>query len=275
MGQSSTIHIEELSPFSRVHFETLTLTRTRPPSLRGSILVKNIAPEDEKIVMLLLTLDNWETTIEVVCRPVLPSPFPLEHPTLGIPAATWDRFSFLVRLDHAEKKLAEQTIYFSARYRVPGLGEWWDNNDGSNYKLVFKKVSQDNPTAPNEVTKEYPPLQQSEDSNRNRLSPGVRFRSSSDFPDDSLPPLKPGASVMSTVSSVSSASSNSSSPVLSLNSDMSTSTSPPVSATFGQLPDSESSAYPPPTFDGVPMSEIDKLYADLIGKYCFYQAPRQ
>lgn len=141
--KSSTVPLIEPGIFSNIHVETLVFPRTRPPTLRGSILVKNVA--FEKAVALRFTLDNWQTTSEVVCRhvctlPSLPSPFPPERVSVGSPQLTWDRFSFTVRLEDVERKLAERTIFFVARFSAAGVGEWWDNNNGANYKLVFRKA---------------------------------------------------------------------------------------------------------------------------------------
>ena len=140
--QSSPVPPVDPPAFSNIHVETLVFPRTRPPTLCGSVLVKNVA--FEKSVALRFTLDNWQTTSEVVCRhvcnlPSLPSPFPPERTSPGSPQLTWDRFSFVVRLEDVERKLAERTIVFAARFKAPGVGEWWDNNHGSNYKLTFRK----------------------------------------------------------------------------------------------------------------------------------------
>lgn len=66
-------------PLANVHLETVTLPRTRPPTLRGTVLVRNISYE--KSVAVRFTLDDWQTTSEVVCKhvvslPGLPPPFP-------------------------------------------------------------------------------------------------------------------------------------------------------------------------------------------------------
>ena len=100
-----------------------------------------------KEVAVRFTLDNWHTTSEVACKhvtslPSLPPPFPNPH-TEGDKAvinSTWDRFSFLINLEDYERKLHEKTMWFVARYTVPGVGEWWDNNSGKNYSVGFKKT---------------------------------------------------------------------------------------------------------------------------------------
>lgn len=84
-GRTSSVPVPMPSPYANVHLETLALPRTRPPALRGTVLVRNIA--FEKRVAVRFTLDDWQTTSEVTCRhvvslPSLPPPFP--HPrTVG------------------------------------------------------------------------------------------------------------------------------------------------------------------------------------------------
>ncbi|KAI0095174.1 putative phosphatase regulatory subunit-domain-containing protein [Irpex rosettiformis] len=142
------------APRSNVLLETITLPRTRPPTLRGTVLVRNLA--FEKNVAVRFTLDDWQTTSEVTCKhvvslPGLPPPFPSESrvsKTVGDAAAclgheeeekpAWDRFSFTIRLEDYETKLAERTIYLVARYICPA-GEFWDNNDTKNYRVGFRK----------------------------------------------------------------------------------------------------------------------------------------
>ncbi|KAI0640169.1 hypothetical protein C8Q77DRAFT_1045344 [Trametes polyzona] len=148
------------SPYSNVFLETLALPRTRPPTLRGTVLVRNLA--FEKVVAVRFTLDEWQTTSEVLCKhvvslPGLPPPFPRAR-TMGDVAGTiasgqtadeeketsgptWDRFSFTIRLEDYEAKLAERTLYLVVRYNPGSGGEYWDNNDGKNYRVGFRRAA--------------------------------------------------------------------------------------------------------------------------------------
>ncbi|PVF98602.1 hypothetical protein CPB86DRAFT_351190 [Serendipita vermifera] len=188
---SSPVPCLEPSAFSNVHLETMVFPRTRPPTLRGSILVKNVA--FEKHVALRFTLDNWQTTSEVVCKhvctlPTLPSPFPPERPAPGAALLSWDRFSFLVRLEDVERKLAERTIFVAARYQAAGVGEWWDNNGGKNYKVVFKKATTTSSTP--SAARVPSPLRFSDAPKK--MYPGLDLRQTTliSSSDPSIPPLK-------------------------------------------------------------------------------------
>ncbi|KAI0829006.1 hypothetical protein BC628DRAFT_1315760 [Trametes gibbosa] len=148
------------SPYANVFLETLALPRTRPPTLRGTVLVRNLA--FEKVVAVRFTLDGWQTTSEVLCKhvvslPGLPPPFPRAR-TMGDVAGniasgqtaeedteatgpTWDRFSFTIRLEDYEAKLADRTLYLVVRYNPGNGGEWWDNNDSRNYRVGFRRAA--------------------------------------------------------------------------------------------------------------------------------------
>ncbi|KAF7799219.1 hypothetical protein EIP86_010451 [Pleurotus ostreatoroseus] len=168
-GRTSPVPNPAPSPLANVHLETVTLPRTRPPTLRGTVLVRNLA--FEKNVAVRFTLDDWQTTSEVACRhvvslPGLPPPFPkharraeaeavaagkaargarvkdteLEDDGLdGRP--TWDRFSFTIRLEDYESKLSERTLFLVARFNPGGGGEFWDNNGGANYRIAFRRAA--------------------------------------------------------------------------------------------------------------------------------------
>ncbi|KAI0789543.1 hypothetical protein C8Q75DRAFT_807169 [Abortiporus biennis] len=161
---------------ANIHLETITLPRTRPPTLRGTVLVKNLAYE--KNVAVRFTLDDWQTTSEVTCRhvvslPGLPPPFPRPKKVVTVKKNVegkegdevkegedkvveeekedpnqpqWDRFSFTIRLEDYEPKLADRTLWLVARFSCPPSwnsagGEWWDNNDGNNYRVSFRRAA--------------------------------------------------------------------------------------------------------------------------------------
>lgn len=48
-------------------------------------------------------------------------------------------FSFTIRLEDYETKLADRTLFLVTRYNCP-TGEWWDNNDNRNYRVGFRKA---------------------------------------------------------------------------------------------------------------------------------------
>ena len=80
---TSAIPAPSPPPLANVHLETVTLPRTRPPTLRGTVLVRNLSYE--KNVAVRFTLDDWQTTSEVACKhvvslPGLPPPFPRHEP---------------------------------------------------------------------------------------------------------------------------------------------------------------------------------------------------
>ncbi|THH05748.1 hypothetical protein EW145_g4576 [Phellinidium pouzarii] len=132
--------------YANVHVESLILPKTRPPMLHGSILVRNVAFTKE--IAIRFTCDNWNTTSEVwgkhvASLPSLPPPFPT--PTMlgdlaSATATSWDRFSFVIQLEDFERKLHEKTMWMVVRYTSPGVGEWWDNNEGKNYRIGFKRA---------------------------------------------------------------------------------------------------------------------------------------
>ncbi|KAI0673882.1 hypothetical protein C8Q78DRAFT_1068106 [Trametes maxima] len=148
------------SPYANVFLETLALPRTRPPTLRGTVLVRNLS--FEKTVAVRFTLDDWQTTSEVLCKhvvslPGLPPPFPRAR-TMGDVAGhiatsqtedekdaafgpTWDRFSFTIRLEDYEAKLSDRTLFVVVRYNPGSGGEFWDNNDNKNYRVGFRRAA--------------------------------------------------------------------------------------------------------------------------------------
>ncbi|KAG5335267.1 hypothetical protein C0989_001636 [Termitomyces sp. Mn162] len=151
-------------------------------SLKGTLLVRNLAYE--KTVAVRFTLDEWDTTSEVLAHytaslPALPpalyvpgSGLQNVHPGVNVGTVdkpAWDRFTFTIRLDDYVPSLATRTLWLVVRYCTPtagsafgsgsgsgegmGIGteeaeqggsgngsnnEWWDNNGGRNYRVVFR-----------------------------------------------------------------------------------------------------------------------------------------
>jgi hypothetical protein len=112
-------------PESNVHLESLTFLPARPPLLRGTMRVRNIA--FEKCVAVRFTTDGWTTVSEAHARYVRPA------------ADSWDIFAFTIPL------CAPRTLLLAVRYAVPDTGEWWDNNGGADFRVVLAPVTQPRP----------------------------------------------------------------------------------------------------------------------------------
>ncbi|CAK7224060.1 hypothetical protein SBRCBS47491_005420 [Sporothrix bragantina] len=96
--------------------------------LHGSVAVLNLA--FSKSVVCRFTLDYWKTTSEIAaeyCAEIVPRTAPQGH----------DRFNFTIKLSDLAN-LESKTMFFCIRYNVDGK-EFWDNNNGSNFQLDFKK----------------------------------------------------------------------------------------------------------------------------------------
>ncbi|KAG1879665.1 putative phosphatase regulatory subunit-domain-containing protein [Suillus tomentosus] len=154
---SSVVPATNHSPDTNVLIESLTFSHASSkgvnPYLSGTLLVRNLAYE--KNVALRFTLDEWQTVSEVraqyvVSIPSLPHVFSLSSSSkttvgdlvaLGADKCGWDRFSFLIRLEDYAHSLGSRVLWLAARYRVtgvPGPNEWWDNNNGGNYRVAFR-----------------------------------------------------------------------------------------------------------------------------------------
>ncbi|KAJ7921827.1 hypothetical protein B0H13DRAFT_2414196 [Mycena leptocephala] len=167
------------------HDASLTSTQTDadgPLTLVGTLLAHNAA--FEKHLSVHFTLDGWSTTSDVCARyvdagtavhpPSLCSPPP-------VPGPGWDRFAFHIPLaDYAGKDaemggLCARELALAVRFTAPyvradgvapyiwcaagqghgwtgtgaaGTGEWWDNNEGRDYRASFRWVHTHQDTGP-------------------------------------------------------------------------------------------------------------------------------
>ncbi|KAG8733483.1 Protein phosphatase 1 regulatory subunit 3D [Ceratobasidium sp. 423] len=152
-------------PDAHVHLAAMRLLATR---LSGSVLVKNIS--FNKRVSVRYTFDNWETTSEVSGAWSSPNaladlpkgelkPFGEEETELDIARgimvavpAGWDRFTFNIKLDDVAPYLSARSLLVAVKFEAAGLGEWWDNCGGRNYRFEFDHV----PRKKEEPKKEEP-----------------------------------------------------------------------------------------------------------------------
>ncbi|NXL57927.1 PPR3D phosphatase, partial [Chordeiles acutipennis] len=105
----------------RQHKVRLEWVRAEPAGLRGAVRVLNLAYE--KAVSVRYTLSRWASCAEV----------PAAYQPAGPGDGFTDRFAFFLPLGAAAAS-AEPTVEFAVRYRVAGA-EYWDNNEGANYRL--------------------------------------------------------------------------------------------------------------------------------------------
>jgi hypothetical protein len=130
--------------------ETPSGLLTLSPHLTGTILVRNVAYQ--KHVAVRFTYDEWQTTMEVTARHIVPIPVlpwdTTQSQTLGDAVgttviassapSTWDRFLFKICLDDYVYKLHQHVLWLVVRYTTSS-GKWWDNNSGSNYRIGLKE----------------------------------------------------------------------------------------------------------------------------------------
>ncbi|KAG6899629.1 hypothetical protein C0993_008488 [Termitomyces sp. T159_Od127] len=187
-AQSSAVPAPSPAAHANVHLESLALhgpSTGGPLALKGTLLVRNLAYQ--KTVAVRFTLDNWDTTSEVLAHytaslPALPRalfvpgsglhrPPPEPLPACASPA--WDRFAFSIRLDDYAPSLAARTLWLVARYSTPAAPEadahaepeqpayeWWDNNNGQNYRVAFRLKRDDAQISPPRFPTPPPPIAQ-------------------------------------------------------------------------------------------------------------------
>lgn len=101
-------------------------------SVKGTVRVRNL--HFEKWVAVRFTLDNWVTVNEVSAEY-------LE----SLNESQSDRFTFSIKLNEllnwprGAGQHETKTMHLCLRYRTGASDEFWDNNDGSNYQLDFRK----------------------------------------------------------------------------------------------------------------------------------------
>jgi hypothetical protein len=95
--------------------------------------VRNITYQ--KTVMVRYTMDDWETLNDVLAW------YDGKNGNGG-----WDRFRFSVSL--CGQRLQDRIVWLVGKY-AGGAGEgasgdaveWWDNNEGKNYRVALKEVA--------------------------------------------------------------------------------------------------------------------------------------
>ncbi len=108
-------------------------------SVKGTIQVRNIA--FEKWVAVRFTLDNWATVNEVSAE------F-----SESIKSGSADRFVFSIKLNEllnwprGAGQHETKSMFLCIRFRTSG-SEIWDNNEGQNYQLDFRKRLAPTPAA--------------------------------------------------------------------------------------------------------------------------------
>jgi len=111
--------------------ESIFLSRDKK-LLQGRVMVQNFA--FQKSVQVRYTFDFWSTVSEVSASYAE-----------GIPSKdnknSFDVFIFSIDLiDNSRNPIDGKTMYFAVHYKVDD-GDFWDNNDGSNYQVNFKRVA--------------------------------------------------------------------------------------------------------------------------------------
>lgn len=96
--------------------------------LQGRISVQNLA--FSKWVAVRFTFDFWQTVSEVSAEYVE-----------SVPNSNSDRFSFSVKLEDMLVNIDKRTMYLAVRYTCNGQ-EYWDNNNGMNYQVEFRRIKE-------------------------------------------------------------------------------------------------------------------------------------
>lgn len=87
----------------------------------------------------MIAMDDWQTVSEVSAAHSVHITASSLGP-LGAGSQGWDRFTFTIKLDDVRRKLDERRLLLAIRYSIDGGSEWWDSNDGANYRFAFNKI---------------------------------------------------------------------------------------------------------------------------------------
>ena len=137
LRHSLTMRVINMPPYNfemhdavNVRLEGIYLTEDTS-SVRGTVRVRNIA--FEKNIAIRFTLDGWQTTSEILGSWVesVSSPMVSHNPA-------YDRFAFNIHLADIMPRLEEKTLVLAIKF-VSGSQEYWDNNNGENYRAIFER----------------------------------------------------------------------------------------------------------------------------------------
>jgi len=117
---------DEILGSSDVKLEKIGLS-TDAKLIEGAVIVRNLA--FEKWISVRFTFDWWQTTSEVTARY-----------SESIPEYNIDRFEYSIRVPDVTTKIEEKRLLVAIRYTAAGR-EIWDNNNGENYQLRFKRIT--------------------------------------------------------------------------------------------------------------------------------------
>ncbi|KAL1734087.1 putative phosphatase regulatory subunit-domain-containing protein [Schizophyllum commune] len=131
VAASSPIPSCSASAGDYIRLESLSVSNAPDVAIAGSVLVRNVA--FQKDVALRFTMDGWTTTSEVAARYASSTP------------DGRDRFNFTIPLAGSRDERLMECV---ARYTSQGVGEWWDNNNSANYKVLVRRVPTPPPSTP-------------------------------------------------------------------------------------------------------------------------------
>ncbi|CAI2169459.1 7317_t:CDS:1 [Funneliformis geosporum] len=113
-----------------VFVESIFLSRDKR-SLQGRVMVQNLA--FQKSVHIRYTFDFWSSVSEV-------SASYAEGVPIKDNKNSFDLFVFSIELiDNSRNPIDGKTMYFAVHYNVDSC-DFWDNNNGSNYQINFKRM---------------------------------------------------------------------------------------------------------------------------------------